>query len=163
MPVGFQRCSQRRKSEDRDILAIRQYLGYPCEVPDLLEAPRPRKIKSSSKVTKSDFRGSPKVTLKVTRKVTFDPKSDSKVTFSGQKVTFRVALGETPESHFSATFELLLIFRGFGASRRSGTSQGYSNDDRKSITWHSDDDRQSILKRGSGFRSHGFNSESQGS
>ena len=47
--------------------------------------------------------------------------------FSGQKVTFwvtfRVTFGGDPESHFLVTFELLLIFRGFGASRRSGTSQ----------------------------------------
>ena len=39
--------------------------------------------------------------------MTFDPKSDSKATFSGQKVTFgvtfRVTLGETPKVQF---FEL---------------------------------------------------------
>ena len=28
-----------------------------------------------------------------------------------------------PESHFLVTFELLLIFRGFGGARRSTTSQ----------------------------------------
>ena len=47
--------------------------------------------------------------------------------FSGQKVTFgvtfRVTFGGDPESHFLVTFELLLIFRGFGEARRSAASQ----------------------------------------
>ena len=96
---------------------------YCCESAPPLEPPKPRKIQSSSKVTKKWLSGSPpKVTLKVTWK---DPESDSKVTFSGQKVTwltFRVTLGGDLESHFLVTFELLCIFRGFGGSRGGALS-----------------------------------------
>ena len=66
-----------------------------CEASDLLECPKPRKMKSSSKWPGSDSRGLPKSNPKVTF---WPPKSASKVPSSGQKVTFgvtfRVTLGK---------------------------------------------------------------------
>ena len=98
-----------------------------CAAAYLREAPKPRIFKSSSKVTKNDFQGLPQSNPRSNAKSDFlTPKSDSKVTFGGQKFTFGVTFwgyfGGDPQSHFLVTFELL-SFRGFGASRRSAASE----------------------------------------
>ena len=72
-----------------------------CEAADLLETPKPEKLKVTPKRLKSDFWGLSQSNLKVTPKVTFGPENVTLSHFSGQKVnfgvTFRVALGETPK------------------------------------------------------------------
>ena len=96
---------------------------WSCWPPRTPETP---KIKSSSKVT---FRVSPKVTpfRKYPRKWLFDPKSDSKRLSSGQtvtfRVTFRVALGETPNFTSQSLMSYFQFLRGFGGSRSSAVSQ----------------------------------------
>ena len=79
-----------------------------CDFGNPLEPPKPREINSDRKVAKKWLSGFPEVTEKWPRrwpqKWLFDPQSDSKVTFSGQKVAFGVtcgvALGKTPKVTF---------------------------------------------------------------
>ena len=78
---------------------------YCSERGNLLQAPEPRKNQSSSKVTKKWLSGNfPKVAQKWPRKWLVDPKRDSKVTFSGQQVTFGVTFellwGSSPKVTF---------------------------------------------------------------
>ena len=69
----------------------------------------------------------PKVTLKVTLKVTFGPKNVTLESLFGSKSHFwryfQGYVGWDPDSHFLVAFEPLSIFRGFGGSRRSAASQ----------------------------------------
>ena len=69
------------------------------------------------------FGVSPKVTPKIAWKVAFWPDKWLRSGFSGSKSYFWGYFGGDPESHFLVTFVLLLVFRGFGASRRSAASQ----------------------------------------
>ena len=101
---------------------------WSCEAADLLEPPKPRKIRSSSKWLKSDFRGLPKSKPKSNPKSDLlDPKKSLKSDFFGSTksllgLLLGLLLGRPLFCHFLVTYELLLIFRGFGGSRRSAGS-----------------------------------------
>ena len=90
----------------------------------------PKKIKVAQKWLESDFRGTPpKVAQKWPQKWLFDPKRDSKVTFSGQKVTFGVTFelfwGSPPKVTFQSLLGYSDFFQGSGACSRFPRSQHY--------------------------------------
>ena len=102
---------------------------FRCEAPDLLEAPRDSEkfffFESSSKVTKRWLSVSPQSNPKSNPKSNFLTRKGH---FGGLKSCFSGYFRGDPESHFLVTFELLLIFQSFRASRRPGASHRKSSD-----------------------------------